>query len=216
MLAYPAGNEDIDDTFARVHLLHPPTRPAGHGIGTGQYQQALRSPSMDAPPTGTVLLSSPAARGNGSLHDHAIRTTANEIDLYCDNSRKPPPLSPMRKKSGHPRRRFRFSPRWGFTCKKRRIWLCLADLSRVHTPGGAQRRSFGLSLITLVPRRLHGEKRAGAFRPTTRSRLRLGLVVRCGDLADDDGELIVRASSAVLKSQGLENWSRGRPGCNVL
>ena len=26
-------------------------------------------------------------------------------------------------------------------------------------------------------------KRAGAFRPTTRSRPRLGLVVRCGDLA---------------------------------
>ena len=28
---------------------------------------------------------------------------------------------------------------------------------------------------------------------------------------DDDDELIVRAS-AVLKSQGPENWSRGRPG----
>ena len=28
---------------------------------------------------------------------------------------------------------------------------------------------------------------------------------------DGDGELIVRAS-AVLKSQGPENWSRGRPG----
>ena len=30
-------------------------------------------------------------------------------------------------------------------------------------------------------------------------------------VADDDDELIVRAS-AVLKSQGPENWSRGRPG----
>ena len=32
---------------------------------------------------------------------------------------------------GHPRRRFWFSPRWGVTCSKRRIWLRLADLSRV-------------------------------------------------------------------------------------
>ena len=48
---------------------------------------------------------------------------------------------------------------------------------------GNPRRCFGFSLITFVPRSLHGEKRAGAFRPTTRSRPRLGLVVRCGDLA---------------------------------
>ena len=44
------------------------------------------------------------------------------------------------------------------------------------------RRSFGFSLTTLVPRRLYGEKRAGAFRPTTRRHPRLGLAVRCGDL----------------------------------
>ena len=45
------------------------------------------------------------------------------------------------------------------------------------------RRRLFFSVITSVPRYLHGRKRAGAFRPTTRSRPRLGLVVRCGDLA---------------------------------
>ena len=34
-----------------------------------------------------------------------------------------------------PRARGGFSPRWGFTCRKRRIWLGLADLSLL-TPSG--------------------------------------------------------------------------------
>ena len=41
----------------------------------------------------------------------------------------------------------------------------------------------GFSVITFVPRYLHEQKRAGAFRSTARSRPRLCLVVRCGDLA---------------------------------
>ena len=45
------------------------------------------------------------------------------------------------------------------------------------------RRSFSFSLITLLPRHLHGPKRVVAFRPTTRSRPRLGLVVRCGPIS---------------------------------
>ena len=40
------------------------------------------------------------------------------------------------------------------------------------------RRWGGFSLITLVPRRLHEEKRVVAFRPTTRSGPRLGLAAR--------------------------------------
>ena len=44
-------------------------------------------------------------------------------------------------------------------------------------------RRGGFPVITFVPRYLHAQKRVGAFRPTTRSRPRLGLVVRCGDLA---------------------------------
>ena len=41
----------------------------------------------------------------------------------------------------------------------------------------------------------------------------LGAVRKCSwcEWTPDDDELIVRAS-AVLKSQGPENWSRGRPG----
>ena len=39
------------------------------------------------------------------------------------------------------------------------------------------------SIITFVPRYLHARNGVCVFRPTTRSRPRLGLVVRCGDLA---------------------------------
>ena len=45
------------------------------------------------------------------------------------------------------------------------------------------RRRCGFSVITFVPRYLHGGNGVVTFRPTTRSRPRLGLVVRCGDLA---------------------------------
>ena len=45
-------------------------------------------------------------------------------------------------------------------------------------------RHWGVfSVITFVPRYLHAANGVCAFRPTTRSRPRLGLVVRCGDLA---------------------------------
>ena len=59
-----------------------------------------------------------------------------------------------------------FGPLW---------WFCRHDI-----PG--PRRSFGFSVITFVPRYLHGPNGVVVFRPTTRSRPRLGLVVRCGDL----------------------------------
>ena len=39
------------------------------------------------------------------------------------------------------------------------------------------------SVITFVPRYVHASNGVCIFRPTTRSRPRLGLVVRCGDLA---------------------------------
>ena len=44
-----------------------------------------------------------------------------------------------------------------------------------RSAGAHPRRSFGFSLITLLPRHLHGQKRVVAFKPTTRSR-RGGLV----------------------------------------
>ena len=48
---------------------------------------------------------------------------------------------------------------------------------------GHPRARGGFSIITFVPRYLHGQNGVVTFRPTTRSRPRLGLVVRCGDLA---------------------------------
>ena len=50
----------------------------------------------------------------------------------------------------------------------------------------------------------------GGIQPS-RSTAHVRLLTRTPATPDDDDELIVRAS-AVLKSQGPENWSRGRPG----
>ena len=67
---------------------------------------------------------------------------------------------------------------------------------QIHRPGFPKRappavwyvvhtRTWGgFSVIALVPRYLHAQNGGCVFRPTTRSRPRLGLlVVRCGDLA---------------------------------
>ena len=49
---------------------------------------------------------------------------------------------------------------------------------RAPPPRHPPRRRGGFSVITFVPRYLHAGNLVGAFRPTTRSRPRLGLVVR--------------------------------------
>ena len=80
----------------------------------------------------------------------------------------------------------------------------------------------------MVPRYLGTKKKEAKPRAKPRHRAPVGRMLRFPRLAKvlrfclgrrlllahgggDDDELIVRAS-AVLKSQGPENWSRGRPG----
>ena len=77
----------------------------------------------------------------------------------------------------HRRKRPKQPTRHGIVRNNPRLNDCLC-FAYLHP-----RRSFGFLLITLVPRRLHGAKSACGFRPTTRRHPRLGLAVRCGDLA---------------------------------
>ena len=67
--------------------------------------------------------------------------------------------------------------------KKKRAYRPPCSGSERSEVSAHPRSRGGFSLITFVPRYPHAANSACVFRPTTRSRPRLGLVVRCGDLA---------------------------------
>ena len=119
---FPRRLAALESEAARCHL---PSSSSCHC-----RRQASRG-LLPFPPSVASFASSPPAESTNKAGEKGCggrETTPTAAPTAAQTPALPLPTRP------HPRRRFRFSPRWGFTCRRLRISLGLVDLSR--TPSG--------------------------------------------------------------------------------